>query len=898
MLERTRGTELESRWSAWLLERNRRGTRIVLWLVILLYPLFGVLDYLLASRAWLWVAYGIRLVICLVTLVMFRVVRTPTFERRYVLLSSSYMILAACGISLMTVDMGGLASPYYAGLSLAMVATSLLFLWPRSVVVTTHASVVLSFVLPNVVANGASELVTSISNLFFLVSTAVVAGTGQILAYRTQREQVESQLVIERTKANLEQAHETLKQLDRFKSEFFANVTHELKTPLTLILSPIELMLQGEMGRLTEAQRGTLESMLRSGMKLLTLIGDLLDLSKLTECRLRLSIREHDLVGFLSGLTAQVRPLAERKAIELTFESNREECPIHCDIERLERVFVNLLSNAAKFTPSRGHVRITLEDRGPTVSVYVEDDGIGFPPEKADSIFERFCQIDMASTRKFGGTGIGLSLARELVRLHGGDITGESDGKQGAKFAVVLRKGYAHFDPAFIDRRTQKQDRSDGQRESDLGLGEWHVEARNRFRLLEVDEATEQRVVLRDPDELGRAQSVLVVEDTRDVIRMIHLTLRNHFRVFAATGGEKGFDLAIKYQPSLIITDLMMPGMDGLELTRKIRTDARTRHIPIIMLTARSHSADRTSGFEAGVSAYLAKPFAASELVSTVRGLIRIQEATTDIVLTREMDSLQTIAGGLAHEINNPLNYVRNAITLLQEDVSTLLGAQPAELQVADRARRMFQVAEAGLQRIAATVSLMQRYSREGYTRVAQPLDVFTAARVVIATLESGVEQQVIETSFQGDGTIECVPEEMHQVLTNLIQNALDAIPQDGSGRVHVLGVGEGDAVMLWIKDNGCGIQPEHRGKIFTPFFTTKDVGRGMGLGLSIARRVVDSLGGTIQVSSDVGIGTEVSIHLPRRERSFARSRLVVNRQGDAEESAPVTGTSDIQSAP
>src|SRR5690349_17492368 len=262
--------------------------RSLLWIVISLYPLFGILDYLVAPHEWLWLLYGTRAIVSGTTLVMFRVVRSPWFDRNPDTTSAAYMTLAACGISLMTVFMGGLASPYYAGLTLAIVATGLLFVWPKWVVIGTHATIILSFVIPNLLLDHAGSPLTAVSNLFFLVSTAIIAGTGQMLAYRSQREQIFTQLVIESTKKNLQEAHDQLKQLDRFKSEFFANITHELKTPLTMMLAPLELMVDGQLGGLSEAQRSTLASVQRSGVKLLRLIGDLLDLSKLEESRVRL----------------------------------------------------------------------------------------------------------------------------------------------------------------------------------------------------------------------------------------------------------------------------------------------------------------------------------------------------------------------------------------------------------------------------------------------------------------------------------------------------------------------------------------------------------------------------------------------------------------------------------
>ena len=862
--------DLEQRWAAWLLDRNRRGTRTLLWIVITLYPSFAILDYLMAPKQWLWLLFGTRGFVTLVTAILFFVVRTRLFDRHPNVISSSYMVMCSLGISLMTVFMGGLASPYYAGLTLAIVATSLLFIWPAPVVLTTHLFIVASFVGLNLLFESSSNLITAVSNQFFLVSTAIIAGTGQLLAYQTQKRQISNQLTIEQTKKNLEEAHEQLKQLDRFKSEFFANITHELKTPLTMMLAPLELMIDGQLGTITDAQRSTLASIERSGIKLKRLIGDLLDLSRLEESKLRLRVDRYDLVQFLQELVAQAEPLIQRKSLWLEFHSNVPSSGVYCDIERIERVLVNLLSNATKFTPADGRVTVTLTDEGQSVLLEVADTGIGFPPGMAENIFRRFFQVDTSSTRRYGGTGIGLALAKELVELHGGRIWARGEVDAGATVSVWLPKDREHFAPEALDRRGPRVDQLSGSRASDHGVADWHTDERDRHRLIDIDQASDLRVVERDFDEEQRPHSVLVVEDTPDVIRVIRLALHHDFRVLAAPNGVKGLELARKHRPTVIVTDLMMPELDGLGLTRELRADPTTRHIPIVMLTARGDVSDRIAGLDSGVNAYLAKPFSSKELISTVRAQLKSQAASADILLEHKLDSLQTLAGGLAHEIRNPLNYLQGAISSLESDVRRLLepGAEPngtVPPAVAERTQKMFATARSGVKRIAGTVELMMRYSREGYTRSLQPYDVYVAVRDVTALLKATVGHDVqTELELEGDALVSCVPEEVNQVLTNLLENAFQAVPADGTGRVVVRGRNTAGMLVLSIRDNGPGIDPSDVPRLFTAFFTRKGKTGGTGLGLTIARRVVTALRGTIHVESQLGAGAEFIIRLPR----------------------------------
>jgi signal transduction histidine kinase len=850
-------------------------------IVLVLYPLFGILDYLTAPEQWLWLLYSTRVGITIVTLIMFSVVKSPLFARHANLISSSFMVLISLGISMMTVFMGGLASPYYAGLTLTIVATGLIFLWPMKVVILTHATIVASFLLPNLLLVSHAEPVASVSNLLFLVSTALIAGTGQVLAYAAQREQVANQSIIEGTRKNLELANLELKKLDRFKSEFFANITHELKTPLTMVLTSLELLLDGELGHVSEAQRSTFQSMQRSGAKLLRLIGDLLDLSRIEESRVRLRIAEHDLATYLRDLVEEMRGLIQRKGISLYFETEREPLLVWCDLERLERVFLNLLSNATKFTDSGGTVSIHLKDAGDAVKVEVKDTGVGFPPELSQRIFSRFFQTDMGKTRRYGGTGIGLSLAKDLVELHGGQIWAESTPEAGSLFHVRLLKNREHFSPDVLDRRGSAAAHADGKRTADRGIADWRFGAEAKFRFLEIDEVTEQRVVERDPDELRRSHTVLVVEDTPDVIRMIRLSLHHDFRVMAAINGAQGLELAKKHRPSIIVTDLMMPVMDGLELTQQLRKDPQLSHIPIVMLTARNEVESRISGRQAGVDAYLGKPFSTKELVSTVRSLVRQQERTADLVLTQKMDSIETIAGGLAHEIGNPLNYVKNALQLVQKDTQQLMFAVKGEPKEGNahldvealerRTQKLFEVAEGGVRRIAATVDLMMRYSRNGFSRVHQAHDVYAAALEALNVLMPSLGKPLeVVTDFAGQPLVDCVPEELNQVLSNLIQNAAEAAPADG-GRLEIRGWNEDGMLLLSVRDNGPGISPQNLNQVFNAFFTTKDAGAGMGLGLTIAQRVARALGGAINVHSELGHGTVFTLRVPCLVTSLQR---------------------------
>jgi signal transduction histidine kinase len=876
--------EFEHVWRRWVAQRNVRGLRIIGLVGAANFGVFWLLDWFTVPSELVWPFGGIRLGVVLYCALVVALARTQWARRHHYRLAMITTWIFFLSLLSMVWLMGGPTNMYYAGLNLPNLGTGLLFLFGGRRSIGVYGATIGFWLVMAVFSTGPDELLVAIGHTFFLLGTVGLVIVGQFFFHSSFYDQVRANRAAELAKQSLEKANEDLKQLDKFKSEVFANITHELKTPLAMVLAPLELMLNGQLGALPEVLRTSVQSMHRSAMKLLKMIGDILTLTKLEESRLRLRVDEHEMVVYLEGLVQQIRPLAERKRLRVTFEADVDRCLAWVDLERLERVFINLLSNAAKFTPEGGRIDVLLKDEGESFLVTVRDTGPGFPSELASRVFDRFFQVDMSATRRHSGTGIGLALTKQLVELHGGETWAESAPGEGARFFVRLFKAKEHLNPAALDRRQRPRPVLDGRRESDRGLGDWSLEqaAGEEYRLLDIQHATDRRIVERDPDEDQRAYSVLVVEDTPEVIKVVHLTLRHEAKILAAEDGHKGLELAQEHKPDLIITDLMMPGLDGLELTRRLRQDERTRHIPVVMLTARGDLEDRVAGLETGVNAYLTKPFSPRELLTTVRNLLEIQETTADLMLSQTMDSLEVIAGGLAHEINNPLNYVKNALALIKTDTEKVrvLVAQARERELSDaelaslerlrgRVDKMFTTAEAGMERIGQTVETMRSYAREGFARTLREHDAYAAVRDVIAVIVPSTGRNVaVECDLTGEGVVTCVPEELHQVLGNLVQNAVEAAPDDGTGHVLVRGSREGDEVVLSFKDNGPGMSAEVRERIFTPFFTTKAPGRGMGIGLTIVWRVVRSLGGSIKVESQPGQGAELIVRLPAARRA------------------------------
>lgn len=407
--------------------------------------------------------------------------------------------------------------------------------------------------------------------------------------YELNRFNLKNQLEIERIQTD------TLRNLDQLKSHFFANISHEFRTPLTLITGQIENLMESDVDRKNKRK---LESINLNAERLLTLINQLLDLSKLEAGKMELNSEPQNIVSFLKNLLFSFESLADTKNIALNFSSVRAVIHVDFDADKMEKVFFNLFSNAFKFTEPGGRIDLSIETPAPNiVEIHLEDSGIGIPENRLNHIFDRFYQVDPSNTRKHEGTGIGLSLAYELIKLHDGTITVLSKEGIGTEFIIqfACEEGYVNL-----------------QQENILSK-ETSVEA-DALNLA----IPEIEFLLSEHDEI-----ILIVEDNADVRAFIREQLTDDYKILEAENGLEGISMSQGTIPDLIITDLMMPEMDGYEFSEKIRNDEKTSHIPIIMLTAKAGLDPKIEGLELGIDAYITKPFHVRELQARVKTLIQ-----------------------------------------------------------------------------------------------------------------------------------------------------------------------------------------------------------------------------------------------------------------------------------
>ena len=405
------------------------------------------------------------------------------------------------------------------------------------------------------------------------------------------------------------QQAEQLLELDQQKTEFFQNISHEFRTPLTLMIGPLESAIAQRQG--LSHDQATVA--LRNSRRLLRLVNQLLDLQRLDAGRMQPSFRPCDLVEFVSQTVDSFRPYCEKKGIGLTTRLN--SCPqVYLDLEKFDKVLYNLLSNAMKFTPEGGMITVTLQPAGDHCLLKVTDTGIGIRPDQMPHLFERFRQAEGSANRSYEGSGLGLSLVKELVDLHGGQVSVESVYGSGTTFTVWLQTGMAHLPPQqLIEVQAETQPSR-----ASVELADVEME-------LYEDQSGEEGLLVGSPTKADAAR-ILIVDDNPDLRTYVSTILRAQgHRIWTARNGAEGFQSAQTHRPQLIVSDLMMPMVSGLDMIRMIREDDDLKGVPIILLTAKADEDTRIEGVERGADAYLSKPFSDRELLAEVRNLLALK---------------------------------------------------------------------------------------------------------------------------------------------------------------------------------------------------------------------------------------------------------------------------------
>ncbi|MFD1257839.1 two-component regulator propeller domain-containing protein [Mucilaginibacter terrae] len=430
---------------------------------------------------------------------------------------------------------------------------------------------------------------TTLAYLIYFLAFA----TTLFLIRRRGIQKIKEEFAIEQER---EQAHR-LHELDMMKIKFFTNVSHEFRTPLSLILSPVEKLLKQAENNDCKQQ---LQLINRNARRLLNMVNQLLDFRKMEVEELKLQVKSGDIIKFMEDVCFSFNDIAEKKNISFVFDSDTDSLITQFDHDKIERILFNLLSNAFKFTPEHGHISVLLNlqqcsQGNNLLNIKVIDTGIGIPSEKRERIFERFFQHEVPGSMVNQGSGIGLAITKEFVKLHNGEIMVESELNEGTCFIITL--------PVETDNQTTVQN---------------SIET-TLIHTTKTTASADNRIS-------GRKQSILIVEDNDDFRFYLKDNLKEHFHVVDAINGKEGWQKALALHPSLIISDISMPEMSGTDLCRKLKNDSRTNHIPVILLTALAGEEQHLMGLETGASDYLTKPFNFEILLSKLKNILLQQE--------------------------------------------------------------------------------------------------------------------------------------------------------------------------------------------------------------------------------------------------------------------------------
>ncbi len=784
---------------------------------------------------------------------------------------------------------------------------------------------------------------------------------------------------------------EELTDLDRAKTAFFSNVSHELRTPLTLILGPIEDALLNE----TSPTHESLEMLHRNALRLLKLVNGLLDFVRIEVGRMRANYEPTDLSLLTAQLSSVFRSAVERAGLKLVVECPPLLQPVYVDREMWEKIVLNLLSNALKATFD-GEIEVSVSTNEKGAQLTIRDTGTGIPESELPHLFERFSRIEGARRRSHEGSGIGLALVHELVEMHGGSITVESKPNEGTVFKVCLPFGHEHLVSGRIATDAGSslvvQGSANAYVQEALGWMPGHQQLRDQivgFVAGDHDDESKHPAT-------GDKPVILLVDDNTDMREYVYSLLAGRFEVVAATNGRLALEEVKRRTPALVLTDVMMPEMDGFALLAALRRDPATAAVPVIMLSARAGEEARIEGVEAGADDYLTKPFTARELIARVEAQLKMdrmrrEAAEQKAALTMEINRARQFAGealehvpvafctldreyrisymnaaahqlaalsgkshlgvrlwdlypdligsdvdtnirramearvpvefeqffhapgnetwfqfyvypqpgegiilycrnttetrkaeqalrrseqlaaagrlaaSISHEINNPLEAVTNLLFLAKNDAG-----------LSSSSKDLLDIADKELQRLSHITARSLKFYRQRTAPSFTALDEVIDSVIYFHDPAIRLRNIAIERRYRSAPAVLCQPGEIQQVFTNLVSNALDALPEKGRLILVVRPAQDRaglDGVMVTVADSGTGMDAYMFERLFQPFVTTKGEA-GTGLGLWVSKGILDKHEARVAVRTKTACGTVFRIFFPIAAKTNAAGTL------------------------
>jgi signal transduction histidine kinase len=665
----------------------------------------------------------------------------------------------------------------------------------------------------------------SYRTFYDLLGAAVSTALGNARAYEQERERAEA-----------------LAEIDRTKTAFFSNVSHEFRTPLTLILAPLEDELNEQLNALPPDRRERLETAHRNALRLLKLVNTLLDFSRIEAGRIDGQYEEIDLGAYTAELVSVFRSAADKAQLTLTVECQPLSDPYYVDRDMWEKVVLNLVSNAFKHT-FEGGIRVSLIPCEGGAELSVEDTGVGIPATELPKLFDRFHRVRGTRSRTHEGTGIGLALVQELVGLHQGTVSVDSREGEGTRFKIRLKAGFAHL-PS--DRVTAGR----VEKYSGARAAAYVQEAMHWLpNALPAKETCTDDIA--PTSAAGARARLLWADDNADMRDYVTRLLRDEYDVVAVPEGAAALAEALERVPDLVLSDVMMPRLDGFGLLHALRTDIRTRNVPVILLSARAGEESAVEGLDAGADDYLAKPFSARELRARVRThleLARTRRQWAD-ELERANHELEAFSYSVSHDLRAPLRAIDGFSKALLSRQADKLDAQGKEHLKRVRA------ATAHMSSLIDDLLQLARISRTDLRRDS------IAISELVTTLFDELQQQ----NPHRNAKLEVEPGLIAQadrrlvrvVLENLLSNAWKFSSKRPETRIFVNRVMRDGQGVFCVRDNGAGFDPAYAGNLFKPFqrLHTQADFEGTGVGLATVQRIVSRHGGRVWAEGSVDHG-------------------------------------------
>lgn len=649
---------------------------------------------------------------------------------------------------------------------------------------------------------------------------------------------------------------EALAEIDKAKTIFFSNISHEFRTPLTLLLSPIEDALNN--ANTLPENRVRIEVAYRNALRMQKLVNTLLDFSKIEAGRMEGKFTRVDVGSFTEDLASTFRSAIEKAGMELVIQREPVQAEVYVDIDMWEKIILNLVSNAFKYS-KKGTIRIGVCQEGNEVKITVADTGVGIPADHLDKIFNRFHRVENTEGRSMEGTGIGLAMVKELVRLHNGTIEVTSELRNGSVFTVTIPTGKAHLPIDKID-------------EINTGVPTTTQSlafVQEALKWLPSDIPSEM-----DEGHPEYKTTILLADDNADMRGYVQRLLSEQFHVITAVDGMDAYEKIVLNKPELVITDVMMPGLDGFGLLKNVRNHPELKNTPVIFLSARAGEESKVEGLDAGADDYLVKPFSARELIVRVTNHINTKKVHREIELKleklvaertlelqRSNEDLQQFAHVASHDLKEPVRKIKTFSSRLQSEFAHSLPPKGKLYidKIQSATDRMYDMIEGVL-----------KYSTLNEEQLTvEMVDLDAVIQNIEADFELIIHQKQAVINKEKLPFIEGAPVLVYQLFYNLINNSLKFSRPEVAPVINITSSIESEngreRTKIVIVDNGIGFEQEHADRIFDTFtrLNSKDKYEGTGLGLALCKKIVEKHKGTIHATGNENEGAAFIILIP-----------------------------------